>query len=137
MKELCLALYYSTMHTQIFLLAVVVCTGHTDRVLESPRGQSADQNQKLLAKLLLADSPAAAFNVPNPTHARLNPAFSNTKKDLARRAPQMSVAEEVPVNDTMAAVSAADEITKPKFNVKELAGVSGPIGFFRPSWLRY
>jgi len=117
------------MQAHLLLLALFACSG----VQANHREQSDDPSQTSLAKLILARSPAAAF-VPcgarSPTHTNFGPASSKSPRDLGRRIPKMSdEAEVVAVDDTVDASAAAPQ---PTFDVKELAGVTAPLGFFDP-----
>mmetsp|Transcript_131819 Transcript_131819/g.229180 ORF Transcript_131819/g.229180 Transcript_131819/m.229180 type:complete len:269 (+) Transcript_131819:81-887(+) len=117
------------MQAHLLLLAFFACSG----AQANHREQSDEPSQTSLAKLILARSPAAAF-VPcgarSPTHTTFGPALSKWPRDLGRRIPKMSdEAEVVAVDDTVDASAAAPQ---PTFDVKELAGVTAPLGFFDP-----
>jgi len=84
--------------------------------LACARQSLSKPNSRTLASLLLAPNPAARL-ASRPTVAR-----------FAKRAPAMQ--EDATVAETQ---EVPTEPPKPKFDVREMAGVSAPLGFFDPA----
>jgi len=121
------------MRTFVLLLCSLVCTQHARKVPTSEQEQGNSNERLKSVAMLLTSNPAAAFapSIPGalpvnkPTHD-FTPSGTKQANRFGHHAPVMSE-EELPEDATEAVPE------PPKFDVKELAGISGPLGFFDPA----
>jgi len=104
------------MHSAVVLLSCLACVGIARRVQTSEETHSNSKDHLKSLATLLANRPAAAFmpSVPGTALSRPNRAVRHGAK----------------MSEVATESEAAPE--PPKFDVKELAGITAPLGFFDP-----
>lgn len=111
------------MRAVIFSVACLLCASHARRVQALERTQRSTDVTPVatLGQLLLANNPSGAFIASgpgSPIHGTSRPALAKAEHRRGQHAPVM--AESVPLKQ------------KP-FDVKDLAGITEPLGFFDPA----
>jgi len=112
-------IHLSTMHSAVLLMSCLACAGIARRVQTSEETHGNSKEHLKSLAMLLANQPAAAFMPSGPGVALSRPTGA------VRHGAMMSEVETAPEAE------AAPE--PPKFDVKELAGITAPLGFFDPS----